>query len=211
MKKKINPAYISPVNICPAYISPAYWVFIVLVILITASCTFDYGDTGPSDNILPDIVMINVEYVRVRSADPIARIQAERAERYEKLGIIKLEQLSFEQYGEKGEEVNLFGTAVNALFNIDSGDISLDNGVRIDVESEDIIIETKELDWKDEPRILSSGAEEKVIISQENGSIITGIGLRVDARKRTWDFFGTVSGIYVHEDDADAEESTAER
>jgi len=201
MKKKISSACINSV----------YGAFIVSVILITASCTFDYGDSGSSDNILPEIVMINVEYVRVRSADPIARIQAERAERYDKLGIMKLEHLSFEQYGEKGEEVNLFGTAVNASFNIDSGDISLDNGVRIEVESEDIVIETKELDWKDEPRILSSGANEKVIISQENGSVITGIGLRVDTRKRTWDFFGAVSGIFVHEDDDDAEESTAER
>ncbi|MCL2442963.1 MAG: LPS export ABC transporter periplasmic protein LptC [Treponema sp.] len=191
-----------------------YGIICVLSILITISCTFDYGDGGSSDEILPEIVMINVEYVRVRSADPIARIQAERAERYDKLGIMKLEHLSFEQYGEKGEEVYLFGTAGNASFVIDSGDITLDNGVRIEVESEDIVIETKELDWKDEPRILSSGPNEEVFISQENGSIITGIGLRVDTRKRTWDFFGTVSGIYVHEDDDDAEdanESTAER
>jgi len=163
------------------------------------SCSFDYGELDPSDRMLPDLIMENVEYVRVRSADPIARIQAERVERFEKQGLMKLIDFSFEQYGDRGNEVNIFGRAGSASLHMESSDIFMDNGVRIEVESEDIIIETEQLDWKDEQRLLSSGDKHEVFIYQPNGTSFTGIGLRIDTRRRTWEFTGNVSGTYIFE------------
>jgi LPS export ABC transporter protein LptC len=179
----------------------------ILMILFAAGCTFDYGDLEAAERTLPDLIMENVEYVRVRSADPIARIQAERLERYENQGIMKLQNFVFEQFGgERGEEVNAAGSAGLATVRIDSGDIYMDNGVRMEVESEDIIIETTQLNWKDAQRQLSSGGEDTVHISQQNGTNFMGIGLFVDIRNRTWEFFGTVSGTFIHEDDEDENE-----
>jgi len=169
------------------------------------SCTFDYGETDSSERTLPDLVMKNVEYVRVRSADPIARFQAERAERFEKQGIMRLQNFSFEQFGERGTEVNAYGSAGFASIDIGSGDIFMDNGVRLEVESEDIIIDTKQLEWKDEARMISSGENDEVYIFQKSGTSFSGIGLRADARRRTWDFTGAVRGTYIHEDDDDAD------
>ena len=180
------------------------WVIYILIPLFVA-CTFDYGESGSSERELPDLVMENVEYIRVRSADPIAKFQAERAERYEKQGLMKLQNFSFEQYGDKGEEVNVTGKAGNASVEIESGDIVMTIGVRLEVESEDIIIETELLDWRDEPRILSTGTEDEVTVLRENGTNFTGIGLRADARKRTWQFSGYVSGIFIQEDDDEEE------
>ena len=176
-----------------------------ILILLVSSCTFDYGEQDSSERTLPDLVMQNVEYVRVRSADPIARIQAERVERYDSQGIMKLESFSFKQYGERGEEVNASGSAGFASVNINTVDIFMDGGVRLEVESEDIIIETNQLEWIDGHRTLSSGEENEVNIFQENGTHFTGIGLFIDARRRTWQFSGSVSGTYIHEDDEDEE------
>ena len=183
-----------------------YCAVCILIFLITVSCTFDYGETESSENEQPDLVMINVEYIRVRSADPIARVYAERAERYEKKGVMKLENFTFEQYGEKGSEVNTMGSAGNASVDINSGDISMSDGVRLEVESEDIIIETNQLDWKDETHILSTGKEDEVNIYRENGTHFIGIGLTADARNRTFEFLSDVSGTYIQEDD-EAEET----
>jgi len=183
-----------------------YGAVCILIFLITVSCTFDYGETGSSENDQPDLVMINVEYIRVRSSDPIARVYAERAERYEKKGVMKLENFTFEQYGEKGSEVNTIGSAGNASVDINSGDISMSDGVRLEVESEDIVIETNQLDWKDETHILSTGTEDEVNIYRENGTHFIGIGLTADARNRTFEFLGDVSGTYIQEDD-EAEET----
>ncbi|MCL2765951.1 MAG: LPS export ABC transporter periplasmic protein LptC [Treponema sp.] len=176
---------------------------LMLIILAAANtaCTFDYGELESSERTLPDLIMENVVYVRVRSADPIARFQAERAELYERHNTMKLQNFSFEQFGERGEEINAAGTAGLASINTDSGDILMESGVRIEIESEDIIIETNQLDWKDEQRLLSSGEEDIVNIYQQNGTSFTGIGLMVNTRRRTWDFTGFVSGIYIHEDD----------
>jgi len=192
MKKKINPIL---------------GALCILFFLITLSCTFDYGETEDSQRELPDLVMLNVEYIRVKSADPIARVQAERAERYEKQGVMKLENFTFEQLGDKGQEVNTQGGAGNALLEINSGDITMTNGVRIAVESEDIILATEKLDWKDETHILSTGAEDKVDIFRENGTHFIGTGLTANARTRSFEFSGGVDGNYV-QDDYDEEQDT---
>jgi len=160
---------------------------------------------------MPDLVMINVEYIRVRSADPIARVQAERAERYEKQGLMKLENFMFEQYGEKGQEVNTQGGAGNASVDINSGDISMTNGVRLEVESEDIILETSQIEWKDEPHTITSGAEDEVHVYRENGTHFIGVGLSADARKRTFEFSSDISGTYVQEDEDENENEKEEQ
>jgi len=179
------------------------YTFIILfgLIILIASCTFDYGQSSDGEKETPDLVMENVEYVRIRSADPIARFQAERAERYEKQGVMKLMNFSFEQYGEKGEEINALGKAGYASIDIETGDVNMDEGVWIEVESENIILETKQLEWKDEPRTLNTGPENEVNIYQESGTSFTGIGLFVDARNRTYEFIGIVSGIFIPSDD----------
>jgi LPS export ABC transporter protein LptC len=176
-----------------------------LLFLLLVSCSFDYGDAGGSDKDQPDIVMENVEYVRVRSAELQARFQAELAERYEERRLMQLKNFSFEQFG-GDEEVNAFGRAGSASIEIDSLDMRLDNGVRIDVESEDMALETQWLEWKDKEKLLNGGEEEEVHVYQESGTDFTGIGFHADARRRTWEFLGSVSGTYIYDDDDEEEE-----
>jgi hypothetical protein len=114
---------------------------------------------------------------------------------------MRLRNFTFEQYESRGEEINAVGNAGNASIDLESGDVKMDMGVRLEVISEDIIIETWQLEWNDEQRLLFTGEEDTVNISQENGTSFTGIGLRADARRRTWEFLGAVSGTYIFEDD----------
>jgi LPS export ABC transporter protein LptC len=178
-----------------------------LLILLLAACSFDYGSQDSGDSGQPDIVMESVEYVRIRSSDPQARFQAERVERYEERRIMELRNFSFEQFGNHGEEINAFGMAGGATIEIDSMDVSMRAGVRIEVESEDIAIETSRLEWKDKVRTLLSGEFEEVNIYRENGTSFIGRGFKADARQRTWEFTGAASGTYIHKDD---EEENAE-
>ncbi|MCL2265751.1 MAG: LPS export ABC transporter periplasmic protein LptC [Treponema sp.] len=172
-----------------------------LPLCLFVGCSFDYGETASLENEMPDLVMLNVEYVRVKSSDPIARFEAERAERYERQRIMKLENLSFEQYGERGTETNVAGKAGFASVEIESGNIFMENGVNIEVESEDIIIETSKLDWIDEKRTMSSGEESEVYIYRQNGTSFNGTGLQINARSRTWEFTGSASGTYIHDEE----------
>jgi len=185
-------------------------IFCCAILAIFPSCSFNYGQTDGPDSSQPDVVMENVEYVRIRSADPVARFRAERAERFEERQIMELWSFSFEQFGQKGKEVNALGKAGRASVEIDTSDIRMGGGVRIEVDSEDIIIETNRLEWKDKEHILSAGRNDEVIISKSDGTNFTGVGFRADARKRTWEFYGGVSGTYISKDDEEEKEQQAE-
>jgi len=174
--------------------------FIISIVLLAGSCTFDYGGGGTPGEDMPDLIMIDVEYVRVRSADPIAWFHADLAERYEKQGIMKLQNIVFEHYNEYGEEVSVYGKAGNAVVDIDSGDIFMNNGVRIEIMSEEITLDTYQLEWKDEQRYLSAGETNEVYIYREDGGSITGIGFSADARRRTWEFSNRIRGTYINEE-----------
>jgi LPS export ABC transporter protein LptC len=175
--------------------------FNCIMLILFLGCSFDYGEKESSGEEQPGLIMENVEYVRVRSADPKAKFQAERAERYEKQGVTRIQNLTFEQYGDRGNEVNALGSAGYASVEIESGDIFMDQNVRIEVETEDIIIETYQLEWRDKPHILSTPEENEVNISQDNGTRFTGTGLHVETRGRQWEFKGYANGLFVHEED----------
>ena len=172
-----------------------------IILFLFSGCSFDYGEKEPSEEEQPGLIMKNVEYIRVRSSDPKARFKAERAERYEKQGVMRIQNMTFEQYGARGKEINALGSAGYASVEIQSGDIFMDQNVKIDVETEDIIIETYQLEWRDEPHILSTPEENEVNIYQDNGTSFKGIGLYVETRRRQWEFKGNVGGLFVHDDD----------
>jgi len=183
----------------------------ILCSLLFVHCSFDYDSTGGADKNQPDIRMDNVEYVRVRSLDPQARLQAEQVERYEERRIMELMNFSFEQFG-LHDKVNAYGRAGRASFEIDSGDILMEDGVLIEVDSEDISIETTRLEWKDKERTLSAGPADEVHVYRENGTSFTGIGFQSNARSRTWSFSDTVSGTYIYNEDAEeADDADAEK
>lgn len=198
MRSARNKAAILPRNGTAPY--PLFAVCASLLALL-AACTFDYGEQNSTDTDQPDIVMENVEYVRIRSGDPVARFRAERAERYEKRHVMQLKRFAFEQFGSHGEETNALGRVGGATVEIDTNNISMYDGVRIDVDSEDLAIETDRLEWKDKERFLLGGAGGEVHIFQKSGTHFIGVGFQADTRKRTWEFTGGVSGSYIYDEE----------
>jgi LPS export ABC transporter protein LptC len=181
--------------------SIAFWPCCLICTFILIGCSFDYGAGTGLENTRPDIVMENIEYVRVRGGDMLARFQAEHAERWEELQLMELRNFTFEQMEDHGETVNVEGAAKAATVQIDTGDISLSGGVRISIESEDIIINTAELEWKDKEKTIKGGAEEEVDVERSDGTTFTGKGFSANIRSRTWSFSGEVKGRYVEKDE----------
>jgi LPS export ABC transporter protein LptC len=182
-------------------------VFFFLSPFLFLGCSFDYSSLGGEGRDQPDVVMDDVEYVRVRKGDPLLRFRAEHAERYENKQTMELRNFSFEQFGGHGEEIDAEGKAGSALVELDSGNIHLDDRVRISVDSEDVVIETDRLSWKDKEKILSGDGTDEVIIRRSDGTNFSGRGFRADIRSQTWEFSSGISGIYVHEDENDTEDT----
>ncbi|MDR2028978.1 MAG: LPS export ABC transporter periplasmic protein LptC [Treponema sp.] len=175
------------------------------VFILYGACSFDYGPTEEEEGSQPDIVMNDVEYVRVRDGDPVVRFRAELAERYETRQTMELKNFSFEQFNTRGDEVNAEGRAGAALVELDSGNIHMDQGISISVESEDVTINTASLDWQDKERTLSGAENGLVDIERSDGTNFSGRGFFADARERRWSFSAGVEGSYFHEDDEEEE------
>ena len=173
-------------------------------VLVFSACSFDYGN-AETKNEKPDIVMRDVQYVRVRGGDPLVRFEAEYAERYEEKKLMILETFSFEQF-ENQNEINAAGKAGEASVELDSGNIKLTGGVHISVESEDVIIETSALNWHDREKQLSGNSGDAVEIFRSDGTGFTGRGFSASVRDRTWVFSGGANGVYVDADDAESAE-----
>jgi len=172
-------------------------------VVFFTSCTFDYSDATESEKNKPDTIMEELEYVRVRGGDPLARFRSEYAERWEDNQTMQLKNFTFEQMQDHGETINAEGNAAEATVKLDSGDITLSGGVRINIKSEDIIITTGGLEWKDKEKNLTCDNEGKVDIERTDGTVFSGSGFSADIRSRTWNFSGEVSGRYVEKDNKD--------
>ena len=165
--------------------------------LLLTACSFDYGESTGTDSARPDIIMENIEYVRVRGGDPLVRFRAEYAERWEDRQTMELQNFTFEQLEDQGSTVNAEGGAAMAEVQFSSGDVTLSGGVRISIESEDITIRTAGLEWKDKDKILSGAGENEVNIERSDGTSFSGFGFSADIRRRSWNFSGEVRGTYV--------------
>jgi LPS export ABC transporter protein LptC len=172
-------------------------ILFCLTLFVFPRCTFDYGDAASENDDQADIVMGNLEYVRMRDGEPVVRFRAQQAERYENRQTMELQNFSFEQFYDHGREVNATGSAGSGLVELDSGNIQLDQNIIIAVDSEDITIETESIFWEDEKRILSGNDEHPVDIQRSDGTVFSGRGFTADSRSRSWSFSGGVEGSYV--------------
>ena len=185
-------------------------MFCLFCVLLLAACSFDYGEGQGDMDEKPDIVMENIEYVRVRGGNVLARFQAEHAERWEERQTMELRNFTFEQMEDQGEKVNVEGNATTAKVQLDSGDISLSGGVWINIESEDITLSTEELEWKDKEKTIYCGVDDEVDVGRSDGTSFTGRGFSADIRSRTWVFTGEVKRTYVEKDEEEDEENVNE-
>ncbi|GHV83881.1 hypothetical protein AGMMS50212_12210 [Spirochaetia bacterium] len=168
---------------------------------IFAGCTFDYGEAEAEESQFSDITMEKLEYVRVRNRNPIAKLEAELGERYEKRHLMELKNYSFAQYDTARGEIDAVGSGGKASVQMDSGDVKMSEGIHIGVEAEDIVIDTRTFEWRDKEKTLTGGLNEPVDIERSDGTQFTGKGFSSDVRSRTWVFSDEVGGIYVNEDE----------
>jgi LPS export ABC transporter protein LptC len=171
------------------------------------SCSFDYETQEPEESILPDIVMENLDYVRVRGGSPQAHFIAERAERYDKLRTMELSVIQFEQYNLATGELDAKGTAGGAEIELSNGNVTLKDGIDLSVESEELTMETDWLAWNDGDRTLNSREDAAVVIKQTGGTDFSGTGLSANVRSRQWEFAGGAEGTFEQDDEEEEEEA----
>jgi LPS export ABC transporter protein LptC len=169
------------------------------------ACSFDYDTPLEGLENDPDVIMKDVEYVRMENSLPVVRIRSKEARRYETKHAMEMDDFSFEQYNPTPPEdseipdINVRGNGGSVKVETDSGNLTMAGGVSIDVESEDFSLRTESLSWEDKERLLSAPGE--VTVTRSDGTQLSGQNLSADTRRRQWRFDGAVSGDIVEEDE----------
>ena len=191
---------------------PIFCSYIFLPLLVTA-CSFNY-DTVPQNDDNPNLIMENAEYVRITNGNPEIRAKAKELRRYEAKHIMEVDEFSFEQYNAAPEgqeaipDINARGKAAFARMETDTNNLLIRGGVSIEVVSEDIVLESAELSYIDNEKLIN--APGTVDIRRSDGTTLKGTGFSADIRSRSWEFESAVEGSVVEEDKEDKEKSDAE-
>jgi LPS export ABC transporter protein LptC len=177
-------------------------IMLLMTASLLASCSFNYGEQDNETSVLPDISMTNMNYVRVEDGRPTVRFSAKSADRYEGSRSMELFDYSFEQYNKQTGEADATGTGGKAKIEMETRNVIMEEGVSVQVESEDMMIDTRTLRWSNGPKELSSPEDSPVHIRDPDGTDFIGSGFSANTKKRTWEFTAGVSGTYVQDDDA---------
>jgi LPS export ABC transporter protein LptC len=187
----------------------SFWLVLIFSAIFYSSCTFVYGDDQSEEYIYPELTMENLDYIRMRNGEMVARLKADIGNRYESKHVMELSNYQFEQYDTNTDEIDAEGDGGAASIDIISNNVQMKEGVKIQVDSEDFSLRASDLDWQDKQKVLSGSENSPVTINRSNGTEINGTGFHSDLRSRTWVFNSDVNGTYVtdEEDAAVAEEA----
>jgi LPS export ABC transporter protein LptC len=179
----------------------AIFFVIIMIVFTQSSCSFNYGTEDSGETTLPDITMTNMDYVRVENGKTTVRFRAETGDRYEKKRTMELSNYEFEQYNTQTGGTDATGRGGKAKIEMETRAVAMEAGVDINVESENMHINTTQLQWDDKAKLLSAPETSPVHITDKDGTDFTGSGFSADAKKRSWEFTSGVQGTYVHKDE----------
>ena len=166
--------------------------------MFSYSCSLDYSGAGLSDSLseeIPDMIIEEYESVEVRGGSPALRIEAGKALFFNKKEETHLTDVNFYNYDDR--EVAAHGQTSSAVLNMKSGDASMSGGILIESAEDESKLRAETLDWIDKEKRLSSNHNDKVFVTDKDGSRLEGTGFSADIKRKSISFGGEVSGEFV--------------
>jgi LPS export ABC transporter protein LptC len=153
---------------------------------------------------IPDSVIVDFVHTSVRDGKPVFRLEAGRAEVYNKREETRLFNVYFQEYARDGA-VATEGWAEKTIFFTDTENAEMAGDLLVYSSSEEAFVGSDYLYWDDSARTLTSRRDSAVTIEKDDGTTLRGLGFRADMATRSVEFSGSVSGTYVSEDDSEEE------
>jgi LPS export ABC transporter protein LptC len=151
--------------------------------------------------------MEKLVYVRVENGIPQMRFMAERAERYDKKRVMKLDDFEFDQFSNNGIDIDASGKGGKAEITLSNNHIQVNDGINIAVKSEDLELKTQSLNWNDTEKSLAAGSQDEVVISRKDGTEFQGTGFKANTITKSWEFENNVSGTFVNTEETEDNET----
>jgi LPS export ABC transporter protein LptC len=175
---------------------------LLVILLVTVSCSLDYGESQLADDIsdeIPDTILTGVSHTVVRDNTVRFRITAERVESFAEQNRQYLYAVTFTEYDTAGE-VRTEGTADFADFQTDTEDVEITGNLRFYSVPDEAWLDARYLYWDSEERQLTSRPEESVSLEKSDGTSIIGRGFTAEMDRSVIIFTDGVRGTIVEEE-----------
>ncbi|OHD17588.1 MAG: LPS export ABC transporter periplasmic protein LptC [Spirochaetes bacterium GWD1_61_31] len=167
-----------------------------MVSLLLAACSLDYGSLDDDASTLPDTIVFDFRHTVVRNGRILYKLEAEKAEKWEKEGRFAMEGVTFTEYDPHDGHIVANGHADRGSFYVETESADLSGNVFFAAPGDDITVTTGNLSWNGENRTLSSQLDTITTLS-DGASSLSGAGFAADARTRSFIFQETVNGRFV--------------
>ena len=168
-------------------------LFIVLSLLLLASCSFRTGDDEVHEKaVLPDIILENSTYTLGQSGERPIYIESSRMTFYSHDNRAIVEDISFISYDEEGN-VAIEGSAGHGEIETDTKRMNLTGNVRLNATDGDMMIEAENLIFDSQNGEVE--ADGNVRVSSQDGTF-SGTGFKGDLREEAYSFQSIQEGIF---------------
>lgn len=179
-------------------------ILLFLFILTVTGCSFDYGEApGTVRPETPNLDLTGARYQAARSSEQSILFTADRLRIYDAKDRANMEGVTFTQYGAEstaaGEDVIATGSCRTAEISLSSNDADLEGSITIRSEQRGATLTAESLSWDHSRERLTSGPDERVTITFDDGTVVTGVGFIGRMDLNSYEFTESSEGSIVYE------------
>lgn len=184
---------------------------IVFLSLAAASCSVNYDNVYDTEGTVPELMLDEAVFRRVKDNKVSSEIQSKRLEEFKDGGTVLAQEIQFTSKNEKGE-VNSFGSAGLMKADTNREVYEFYKGIHIEAPDRGLVIDGESLRWNGKSEQLT-GEKGKTVTIKKDGVTLSGSGFSASAVSESFSFASNVGGLYVDkkkEEGDDAQKEAAQ-
>ncbi len=181
----------------------------IILSVAAASCSVNYDNIYDTEGTVPELMLDEAVFKRVKDSKVSSEIQSKRLEEFKDSGTVLAQDIQFESRNDEGD-VNSFGSAGLMKADTNKEIYEFYNGIHIEAPDRGVVIDGDSLRWNGKTEQLS-GEKEKSVTIKKDGVTLSGSGFSASAVSESFSFASNVGGVYVDkkEDESDGAKDEA--
>lgn len=175
----------------------------VLAAAFCAACSVNYGNVYETEDTVPELMLDEAVFKRVKDSKVSSLIQSKRLEEFKDGGTVLAQDIQFESKDENGQ-VNSFGSAGLMKADTINEVYEFYNGIHIEAPERGFVIDGESLRWNGKTEQLS-GEKGKTVTVKKDGVTLSGSGFSASAISESFSFSSNVGGVYVDKKEEEGE------
>ena len=167
----------------------------IILSVAAASCSVNYDNIYDTEGTVPELMLDEAVFKRVKDSKVSSEIQSKRLEEFKDSGTVLAQDIQFESRNDEGN-VNSFGSAGLMKADTNKEIYEFYNGIHIEAPERGVVIDGDSLRWNGKTEQLS-GEKEKSVTIKKDGVTLSGSGFSASAVSESFSFASNVGGVYV--------------